>query len=781
MRLTLRRSLQQYGHYLPVILIPLILFIEPIVKGEALFWGLPATQFIPWRSYAWQQVLQGYWPLWNPLNGMGAPLLANYQLAFFYPPGWILSILQSIGGVPWMAWGFMVLNVLHLIWAGLGMMLFLRGLGVSSFGQMVGGLAFGLSGFMVARIGTGSMIWAGSWLPWILLGGLALTKGINRKRFVDMPFGLLAGLTMQLLAGHAQLTFYSIIFLVMWVVFLLVNQSVKDMWKGLSLLLFIGLIALGLAAAQLIPTGEYLLQSQRSDAVDYELGMTYSFWPWRFLSFLSPDFFGNPADGTYFGYASYWEDAVYIGVIPLLLALCSIGYLITRIRKRHNNQEYFGTISFFWIVIIIGALFSLGKNTPIFPFFYKYIPTFDLFNAPSRYMIWVNGSLAVLAGIMADQWFPVQGKARKRLKRITVATAAVTLGALATWVLLRQVQVTFIQATTTAGIFALGYCALSLAHHGKVEHTDRWKWMVIGVISIDLLVNAWGLTPTISREFYSEAHRFNQVQDLQSDERVLIEPGNEYGIKFGRFFRFSDFSAIEPWQNLRQVMLPNMNLLDGISMVNNFDPLVPDRYSKIMNEMQLLDEETKSNMFRWMNIGRIETRDPQSEIGVSFSRTQPKGRFRWVGCAEIVENSQYSFERTIDKMRVADSENVVILEDDRSLPEHVCNQRQEIVINPVLNEPQKVILNTSTIEKGYLVIADTFYPGWEVKLDGVVVDVFRANYLFYAIVLPEGPHQIEIIYQPKSFYTGLSISGISLLFVILLVIIKRRTRNIINS
>jgi hypothetical protein len=75
----------------------------------------------------------------------------------------------------------------------------------------------------------------------------------------------------------------------------------------------------GLAAIQLIPTAEYLMQSQRASAVSYDLAMTYSFWPWRFLSLLAPDLFGNPAIGDYWGYGNYWEDAVYIGLAPFLL------------------------------------------------------------------------------------------------------------------------------------------------------------------------------------------------------------------------------------------------------------------------------------------------------------------------------------------------------------------------------------------------------------------------------------------------------------------------------
>ena len=56
----------------------------------------------------------------------------------------------------------------------------------------------------------------------------------------------------------------------------------------------------------------------------------------------------------------------------------------------------------------------------------------------------------------------------------------------------------------------------------------------------------------------------------------------EYDLKFHRFFRFSDYTPIEDWTHLRKIALPNMNLLPGSQFryVNNFDPLVQDRYAK---------------------------------------------------------------------------------------------------------------------------------------------------------------------------------------------------------
>ena len=139
--------------FLPLIAAPLVLFAPLLTAGKALVWGTPSTQFFPWWDFAWGSLQAGELPLWNPLLGMGAPLAENYQSALFYPPSWIYLIVHWIGGVEWMAYAATWMVCLHLIWAGIGMAVFLRHLELKPVAQTVGGLAFSLSGYLVARAG----------------------------------------------------------------------------------------------------------------------------------------------------------------------------------------------------------------------------------------------------------------------------------------------------------------------------------------------------------------------------------------------------------------------------------------------------------------------------------------------------------------------------------------------------------------------------------------------------------------------------------------------------
>ncbi|MEJ2706042.1 MAG: hypothetical protein P8074_00390 [Anaerolineales bacterium] len=136
-----------------LLLAPFILLAPVLLGGKALYWGTPILQFVPWRAWAWQTLQQGRLPLWNPLSGMGAPLLANYQSALLYPPNWLYFLLAALGGIPAIAWGQALLVVLHMAWAGAGIVLLTRRLGLSALAQAVSGLSFGMCGYLVARAG----------------------------------------------------------------------------------------------------------------------------------------------------------------------------------------------------------------------------------------------------------------------------------------------------------------------------------------------------------------------------------------------------------------------------------------------------------------------------------------------------------------------------------------------------------------------------------------------------------------------------------------------------
>jgi uncharacterized membrane protein YfhO len=68
---------------------------------------------------------------------------------------------------------------------------------------------------------------------------------------------------------------------------------------------------------------------------------------------------------------------------------------------------------------------------------------------------------------------------------------------------------------------------------------------------------------------------------------------------------------------------------------------------------------------------------------------------------------------------------------------------------------------------GYLFLADTWYPGWRVMVDGAPARALRANYAFRAVALEAGEHVVTWIYRPASVRWGALVSGVSWTGVVL--------------
>src|SRR3954466_4662861 len=138
----LNRSVSRNALALVVLLLALLVIFHRLLVGEVFFWGLPSLQFYPWREYAFDLLRDGHLPLWNSLNGAGAPLFANYQSSLLYPFSWIGFVLPLAQTMSFVA-------VLHLFIAGWGMWRFTGELKFSSVGSGVSALAFGMTAYLV--------------------------------------------------------------------------------------------------------------------------------------------------------------------------------------------------------------------------------------------------------------------------------------------------------------------------------------------------------------------------------------------------------------------------------------------------------------------------------------------------------------------------------------------------------------------------------------------------------------------------------------------------------
>jgi hypothetical protein len=76
-----------------------------------------------------------------------------------------------------------------------------------------------------------------------------------------------------------------------------------------------------------------------------------------------------------------------------------------------------------------------------------------------------------------------------------------------------------------------------------------------------------------------------------------------------------------------------------------------------------------------------------------------------------------------------------------------------------IDEPLRVELLATMNGDGYVVLADTIYPGWRATVDGVEAPILAANGLFRAVVVRDGSHRVRFEYRPRLLHLGAAITA----------------------
>jgi hypothetical protein len=118
-----------------------------------------------------------------------------------------------------------------------------------------------------------------------------------------------------------------------------------------------------------------------------------------------------------------------------------------------------------------------------------------------------------------------------------------------------------------------------------------------------------------------------------------------------------------------------------------------------------------------------------------------------------------------------DPEQIVILENiEEGAYSHntIINKGLAEIVEYKINE---VKIKTYLPYDGYLILLDTYYPGWNVFIDGKKGKILKAYYAFRAVFLKKGNHIVKFVYSPLSFKLGVVITFCFFIFIIAMQII----------
>jgi hypothetical protein len=348
-------------------------FYYPILFTNAILTGFDTvTIFYPHRAAAARALLSGRLPLWNPDHFLGAPLLANTQVAALYPLNWPLLALPP---GPSLAWTM----ALHIVLAAVFMFVFARqALALTPLAAWLAGALFAFGGFLGQQTGHLNQVSVAAWLPLVLLLGrkVWLTPSWRNVALCSVVIAL------QFLAGHSQESYMILVALALYAAFLAIEEKgLRGLWGVRARLAAIVLpVVLGaaLAAVQLLPTAELSSQSIRSGGLSFRQASSFSLIPQDLALSLLPNYAGPPPN----------EMAAYIGVLGVVLAIA--GALCWRQRA---------PVRFLLLLAGLALLLALGRYSPLYWAAYYGLPGVSLFRAPARWLLLYSFSASILAGM----------------------------------------------------------------------------------------------------------------------------------------------------------------------------------------------------------------------------------------------------------------------------------------------------------------------------------------------------------------------------------------------
>lgn len=728
-------------------------------------------EFFPVLDFTDSTFATGAIPLWNPYNFSGYPHLANWASAVFYPLHVALLLLDKITAL-------IYLKLTSIILSGFFTYLYLRVLKLDSWSSLLGGLAFAFSATLLIW---GSEIWqavhAVTWLPLALFG----IEKVRERRSLGYLIVSSAALACSILAGYIQPTIYVYLFTLAYGLF--------RMGIGVSQIVTLGAIFLtsfAFSAVQIVPGLEFFRLSPRSEVSLIDLNVSFLLPLSRFITVFVPDFFGHVATQNWFSQrpGQYYEQMVYIGVIPLVFA--SFAFFVREQRR---------LVLFFFIGMLLSltAIFNLPTSRLVYnlgiPFLSSAIPI--------RIIFITAFCLSILSAFGCSFWLENKDKDKKRFL-LSLFPLAFVYSAIAVFLFISWRGKVVINGFPTDWFIISGRNFVIPAFVFLVSSA----LVLLGVFFSKLKRCAYILVLFLfifhSFVFAHKYFVFSERRFFYPSHLLLSYLKEHMGLS--RYFGYGEASLANNFATVFQLYSP-----DGYDPVNikQYNELLSSASSAtlkgVASRSDALIPNADISPTEDRNIPRLRLLDL---LGIKYvgyydpnhkptKKDESNDRFLpvWEDNGFMIFQNKKAFERAflVAEAAIADSKEEAIrmlydpsidLTKTVILRESITLPRNDSLVSGsakiTLYTHNKVIIRTSSSTSQLLVLSDSYYPGWEVMVNGTRGKIYEANYALRAVLIPKGESEVVFSYQPKSFRIGIigSIGSISLAGFILL--LRRR-------
>ncbi len=772
------------------------LFDDLIVSGEGHVSGYPTRLFAAKFSF------------WNPYIQCGTFNLKDIGFQSLYPVSLLITkILPNF-------FGYNIILLLHYTFAGFFTYIFCKKLKLNSTASFIGGLCFMFCGFLISHRGHQAMMEAAVWLPLILYFVESFFN--NKKLFFLLCSGI--AFAMSILADYLAVPMYIGMVVFPYMAFkVFLNDSQKKISRNISKIFFYSFAVFGtgllLSSVTLLPIAESLKYVTR-ESIDYNFFTDFSF-KWKYLPIIIFPFF--------YGYHSaQWnlvEMAGYMGIIPLVSSVLCFSHF----RKKDIHIYFWG------VVAAIAFILVLGKSTPLYRIMF-YVPVYNMFRAPARNWFEVHFAVAILMAyfvhyIMGQEVFEkaLVRKIRKAVMHITVITLFIIFIAfIIKQFVLKNTDSTSVSlfiskislsesALKQLNTFAANYnfippsqiifiplliifismlFLLNLAKYYK----SKLFWIVLSIfIFFDLFSFGYfhdfryGYSSNLKNIEKNELYRFFnmaennfnsfRIHPLKIGDQFILYPEtnmvyglstiNAYGAiwmkDYSEFTGFTCTGITDEHKNL----LKDPRIISSLSVkyILTYDADMKKLLSSVIskNSISAPDKEKSSDMAYYI---RYETNN-----GVAIFENRsflPRARF----VTSLEEVSGISDVKNRFKNDSFEPATTALVENFDSIK----NLSQGVVIDADYKD-DSVELEVKTYGRAFLILSDSYYPGWKAYVDDTETMIYKVNGVMRGVLVQNsGEHKVRFIFRPFSFYAGLSVTVATFLVMILLCAVSYKNR-----
>lgn len=638
----------------------------------------------------------------------------------------------------------------------------------SFWAGLLGGICFAFSGYLTgyppAQL---AVLRTAIWLPLLLWLLLRLVAEPRRWRW-----WMATGVTIAVafLAGHAQTFLYVAYTAGAWgiLLFVLRWRSLPARERGIlaAALAASGLLAVGLSAAQLLPSAEFAGLSVRA-SVDY--------------AFVAGGF---PLQDTWQlllpGVLTQYSP-LYIGVIGLGFAWLGVWFIVSRRAQASAGAIWMPSpragSAFFLAAAVLALLLSYGGNGFLYPFFYQFVPGWNLFRGQERAAYLVALGLSALAGYgaLASQVMPLRSRSWW-----ATAYAAIIIGAAYLFGLLWQLpgrtaigQGQFLAAAALT-VTLVSVFAVMLRMPGWSRR--RWLWLV-GLAAANLFVvnmgtNVGDFDPARKTVLAPEVQAVQAAASTAADANGL--PGRvynefrsyeDYGMRAG----VEDVWGSSPLRLSRYASLFEEFPLDRMWRLLGVEHVLTWR-KELFGPSELLGEFPQATDTTYLH--RLPTLNPRAWLVSSVRQADDKEALA------LLADHQFDLDTTA-VLANTEPAGAVPVGSTPGLGGAV--DATDATVQLQQRGPANLHVAVQNSVGGLLVIAENWLPGWRVQNVACVggcpdetplgLQAFeprRADLTLLGIPVPAGSFTFDLVYQPDSIRAGLWISGVSLLVLVVL-------------